>query len=109
MKKFLLTLSIFFLVILTHGQNPLLRVWDYRYGGTSSEWITSFHQTSDGGYILGGWSTSDSSGDKTQPNWGPSNTPDFWIVKTDAFGIKQWDKRFGGNADDDLNSLQQTS
>ena len=34
---------------------------------------------------------------------------DYWIVKTDANGIKQWDKTFGGSGRDDLHSLQQTT
>ena len=32
------------------------------------------------------------SGDKTQPLMGVS---DYWIVKTDSLGNKQWDKHFG--------------
>src|SRR5207244_1413693 len=38
--------------------------WDKDYGGTGHEDIRSFQETTDGGYILGGVSSSDSSGDK---------------------------------------------
>jgi len=71
--------------------------WDKDFGGTQSDYLYSVKQTSDGGYILGGWSYSDISGDKTQANWDTSlATPDYWILKTDSLGNKQWDKRFGG-------------
>jgi hypothetical protein len=83
-----------------------IKQWDKRFGGTHGDYLYSLQQTNDGGFILGGLSFSDSSGDKTQPNWGSS---DYWIVKTDSLGIKQWDKRFGGTDEDDLSSVLQTS
>jgi hypothetical protein len=88
------------------AQNPLVKQWDYRYGGNNTEFLASFQQTMDGGYILGGLSASDSTGDRTQ---GTRGGEDFWIVKTDSLGIKQWDKRFGGSNSDNINSLQQTT
>src|SRR5436190_20925164 len=86
-------LALFFISNFSFAQNPLVKQWDYRYGGTALEWLSSIQQTIDGGYILGGYSLSDSSGDKTQPSWGDY---DYWIVKLDSLGVKQWDKRFGG-------------
>ena len=79
--------------------------WDKRFGGTSSEILRSLQQTSDGGYILGGWSASGISGDKSQASQG---SQDFWIVKTDGLGNKLWDKRFGGTNTEDLFSVLQT-
>jgi len=84
--------------------------WDKDFGGTFSDHLTALQQTADRGYILGGWSYSDISGNKTQHNWDPSHaTPDYWIIKTDSLGIKQWDKDFGGTEDDVFSSLQQTA
>jgi hypothetical protein len=80
--------------------------WDRMYGGDSYEDLRSLQQTSDGGYILGGFSHSGASGDKSEDNMGPV---DFWVVKTDAAGIKEWDRTYGGLASDLLFSLQQTS
>ena len=80
--------------------------WDKRFGGTGDDALVSLKQTSDGGYILGGWSISDSSGDKTQPSKG---VYDYWVVKTDSLGIKQWDKTFGGDKTDIPHSIIQTS
>jgi hypothetical protein len=81
--------------------------WDNTLGGSSAEDFRSLQQTSDGGYILGGSSNSPISGDKTQDNW--SGAADFWVVKLDAAGNKQWDKTFGGSDVEYLHSLQQTS
>jgi hypothetical protein len=80
--------------------------WDRRYGGMYNDELFELHQTTDGGYILGGYSNSDSSGDVSQPSRGDR---DFWIVKIDALGAKLWDKRFGGGMVDDFYSLFQTS
>ena len=106
MKRYFI-LSIIFLAFTINlsAQNPLVKQWDYRFGGTHIDAITSFQQTNDGGYILGGYSFSVIGGDKTQNTWGSF---DYWIVKIDSIGNKQWDKDFGGNGDDELLSLQQT-
>jgi hypothetical protein len=80
--------------------------WDRTFGGSESDELHSLQQTSDGGYILGGYSYSPISGDKTEANRGEY---DFWVVKLDAGGNKEWDKTFGGNSFDNLASLQQTS
>src|SRR5438105_10549137 len=99
-------LALLFISNFSFAQNPLVKQWDYRYGGTDKEQLTCFQQTSDGGYILGGYSSSGIGGDKTQGRWGED---DFWIVKIDSIVIKQWDKRFGGTDYDYLRSLQQTT
>src|SRR5436190_19504760 len=109
MKKFnFLLYTLFFFTQLSFAQNPLVKQWDYRFGGSNDDFLFSFRQTADGGYILGGWSNSDSSGDKTQVNWDTINlSPDYWIIKTDSHDNKEWDKRFGGTNEDRLTSLQQ--
>jgi hypothetical protein len=80
--------------------------WDKTFGGSSGDRLTSLHQTADGGYILGGYSSSGAGGDKTQASKGGD---DYWVVKIDASGNKQWDKTFGGSNQDYLSSLQQTT
>jgi hypothetical protein len=92
------------------AQNPLVKQWDKRFGGHQYEHLTCFNQTVDGGFILGGYSLSDSSGDKTQPRWDILlGNADFWIVKIDSIGNKEWDKDFGTTKDDRLYSVDQTS
>jgi len=85
------------------------RQFDSDVGGTDTDVLSSMQQTSDGGYILGGYSESGVGGDKTEPLRGGSGDLDYWIVKLDSAGIKQWDKDFGGTAFDFLYSIQQTS
>jgi PKD repeat protein len=80
--------------------------WDKRYGGTYGEGITSIVQTVDGGYILGGWSQSDSTGDVSHHSHGYR---DCWMVKIDSLGNKQWDKLLGGAGDDTRSIVKQTS
>ncbi|MEO8086380.1 MAG: T9SS type A sorting domain-containing protein [Bacteroidota bacterium] len=91
------------------AQNPLVKQWDYRFGGTDHDWTTCFQQTKDGGYILGGYSYSGIGGDKTDTLRGGAGDRDYWIVKTDSLGNKEWDKDFGGTGIDELFSLQQTA
>ena len=88
------------------AQAPLVKQWDKRFGGASVEFLSSILQTSDGGYILGGYSYSNISGDKTQNCWG---NKDYWIVKTDLFGNKQWDRDFGGSQNDYLITIDRKS
>ena len=82
------------------------KLWDKTIGGISWDNFTAIQQTSDGGFILGGYSESGVSGDKTQASKGME---DYWVVKLDASGNKIWDKTFGGNNQDRLFSLQQTA
>jgi Secretion system C-terminal sorting domain len=83
--------------------------WDKSFGGDSTDYLSSLIQTADGGYLIGGYSYSGISGDKSQGNWNTQSTitPDYWIVKTDSLGNKQWDKTFGGTDGDVLKSLIQ--
>jgi len=79
--------------------------WDKTLGGFDNDWLESVQQTSDGGYILGGSSSSENNGDKTQIGRGGG---DYWIVKLNAKGTKEWDKTLGGGDMDVLISVQQT-
>ena len=103
----LILIFIFILSILefNFGQSPPVKVWDRTFGGNDCDGIYSIDQTTDGGFILGGYSLSNISGDKSQNSWGSA---DYWIVKIDLFGNKQWDKDFGGINIDGLRSIQQT-
>ncbi|WP_312303291.1 T9SS type A sorting domain-containing protein [Chryseobacterium sp.] len=78
--------------------------WQKALGGSDGDLANSVQQTSDGGYIIAGGSAS-SNGDVTA-NQGYF---DYWIVKLDALGTIQWQKSLGGNNDDNVNSIQQTS
>jgi len=81
-------------------------VWQNSIGGALVDRPQAAFQTNDGGYIIGGFSTSTTSGDKTEPNQGVT---DNWIVKLNSSGNVQWDKTYGGNDSDVLRDLIQTA
>ena len=84
----------------------VLKQWEADFGGTGNDNLASIQPTPDGGYILGGASSSPPSGNKYATNYGGFN---FWVVKIDAFGNKQWERTFGGVVYDQITSLQQTT
>ncbi|WP_276372159.1 T9SS type A sorting domain-containing protein [Chryseolinea sp. H1M3-3] len=80
--------------------------WDRTFGGNEHESITSFARTPDGDYLLGGYSRSDTSGDKSEDNRSDLfDVPDYWVVKIDAVGNKLWDKTIGGNDGEAIASM----
>jgi hypothetical protein len=80
--------------------------WQNTIGGDADELVRALHQTPDGGYIVGGYSRSGVSGDKTQPSQGDY---DYWILKLTSTGGIEWQTAIGGNSDDKLRTLQLTS
>ncbi|MFZ8835368.1 MAG: T9SS type A sorting domain-containing protein, partial [Candidatus Caldipriscus sp.] len=72
--------------------------WAKTYGGTDYDRAYSVQQTSDGGYILAGITSSFGAGDY-----------DIFLIKTDANGNVQWAKTYGGTDYDRAYSVQQTS
>lgn len=80
--------------------------WQNVYGGDQSDQLNVIHQTPDNGYILGGWSASGISGNKTEINKG---NVDYWILKIDSLGNIEWQKDFGGEDEDKLTTLILTS
>ncbi len=81
-------------------------VWQNTIGGANTDFLYSMAATSDGGCILGGFSNSNISGDKTENSKGGY---DYWIVKVDVAGNIEWDKTIGGSDGDKLYSIIQTS
>ncbi len=86
------------------------KIWDKTFGGNNNDWLFALSATSDGGFVAGGQSFSEATGDKSEPNHDATTSgSDRWIVKADANGIKQWDKTIGGLATDDLTRIIETS
>ena len=71
--------------------------WQRTFGGSSQDEGKSVQQTSDGGYIIAGYTGSFGVGG------------DVYLIKTDASGNQQWSQTFGGSFEDWGYSLQQTS
>jgi len=74
------------------------KVWFKHYGGLSNDAARSIQQTSDGGYIVSGYTHTFSYGDS-----------DIALYKLDSNGNKQWFKHYGGTKHDQAHSIQQTS
>ncbi len=83
--------------------------WQNTIGGISYDYLYSVVQTTDGGYLLGGYSHSNISGDKTENSIGAFANPDYWIVKTDSLGSIVWQNTIGGDNGEELHSIQQTT
>ena len=71
------------------------KVWSKTYGGSEDDRATNMTKTSDGGYILCGYSRSND-GDVT----GNSGFQDYWLLKIDSSGNLQWQKSFGFSGSD---------
>jgi len=89
----------------TQAQAPAIE-WQNTIGGSGNDELQSINQTSDGGYILGGYSVSGISGDKTEASQG---TYDYWVVKINSLGVIEWQNTIGGSSDDRLYSINKTS
>ena len=78
--------------------------WQKSIGGSNNEEARAIQTTSDGGYIVVGYSLS-TNGDVT----GNHGNEDYWVVKLDATGNMQWQKSLGGSGADIAYSVQSTS
>jgi RHS repeat-associated protein len=72
--------------------------WDKTFGGIGRDVPCSVRQTSDGGYIIVGSTSSYGAGGR-----------DIWLIKTDSSGNLQWDKTYEKYGEEEGNCVQQTS
>jgi len=72
--------------------------WAKIFGGTESDEPYSIQQTSDGGYIVTGYTISYGAG-----------SDDIWVLKLDSAGSQIWAKTFGGAGSENASSVQQTT
>lgn len=79
--------------------------WQKALGGSGDEIARSIQQTSDGGYVVAGYSNS-TDGDVTE-NHGGEN--DCWVVKLGINGELQWQKALGGSGNDIAQAIEQTN
>ncbi|KQO27273.1 hypothetical protein ASF10_23310 [Flavobacterium sp. Leaf82] len=99
--------------------------WQRTIGGSGQDELLCAFQTKDGGYILGGSSSSSPSViSNIKPNGKSITTTkadlfnkseksrgnmDYWIVKLDKQGDIEWQKTYGGQYVDVLRSMEQTT
>lgn len=72
--------------------------WQKTYGGSADDWARNIQQTTDGGYIIAGYSYSFGAG-----------SGDAWVLKLAGDGSVQWEKTYGGAGSDRVNFIQQTA
>lgn len=77
--------------------------WEHCYGGSANDAVSAIHQTSDGGYIVAGY-TSSSDGDVTFNH----GADDYWVFKLNDTGAINWQKTYGGSFEDFAYSISQT-
>jgi len=97
-KKMLLAIVCVLLLVSTTAADPGDTLWTRTYGGSHSDWGHSVQQTSDGGYVIAGWTLSFGAG-----------RFDVYLVKTDSSGDSLWARTYGRSRSDYGYSVQQTS
>jgi hypothetical protein len=78
--------------------------WQKTYGGGNQDWANTIQQTSDGGYVVAGYTTTDI-----------DNLKELWVLKLNANGdvgtgfSGTWQKTYGGGGNEEAFAVQQTS
>src|SRR5687768_8212401 len=81
------------------------REWD-RSLGNGIVSLNALVTTPDGGFVLGGTAQAGSAQTKRARGHG---FDDYWLMKFDGLGRKQWDHAYGGTGNDELKSVSRTS
>ncbi|MHC4084613.1 MAG: right-handed parallel beta-helix repeat-containing protein [Planctomycetota bacterium] len=85
-------------VYLIKTDNSGNELWSRTYGGSNDDRGSSVQETSDGGFVIAGYTES----------LGPGYV-DVYLIKTDNFGNEIWSRTFGGIYSDVGSSVQETS
>ena len=84
-------------------------IWQHSYGGDLIDNCRSITTTTDGGYIMAGYSSSGVNGDKTEPSSGACwNCFDYWVIKVDANGVLEWDRTINADGWDEGGAVLQS-
>ena len=98
MKKTFAFIAVLSSVCITSKFSYSAQYWDVTYGGYYDDFVTAIQQTTDGGYIVAGYTESFDTFFK-----------DLWILKLDEDGNVIWQKTYGGGSADNAFSVNQTS
>ncbi|MBN1458033.1 MAG: hypothetical protein JXA57_00760, partial [Armatimonadetes bacterium] len=83
-------------LVKTNAQGDTL--WTRTYGGTDRDGGVSVLQTSDGGYVVAGWTASFGTGGD-----------DVYLIRTNAAGDTLWTRTYGGSERDEGSSVRPTT
>jgi len=97
MKKSVILLSVLFFITISFAQAPDT-LWTKTYGGVNVDRGYSVKQTTDGGYVISGETSSYGAG-----------SSDVYLIKTDSLGDTLWTRTFGGTDWEAGWSVQQTT
>ncbi|MBU0508236.1 right-handed parallel beta-helix repeat-containing protein [bacterium] len=73
-------------------------LWSRTFGGSQADECYAVRQTTDGGYVLVGHTSSFGAG-----------SLDIWVVKTDSNGSGLWNRTYGGGGSEQCGSIRQTT
>ncbi len=73
-------------VFLTRTNLSGIQIWSRTYGGTEWDWGRSVHETTDGGYVIGGYTESFGNGNR-----------DFYLIRTNREGYLGLEDGWGGD------------
>lgn len=110
MKNFVQVILVFAVVFWFQSINAQLAPsikWQKCLGGSNDDEARTVQQTTDGGYIVGGYSYSND--DDISNHHGFTAYADYWIAKLDFTGNLVWQKSFGGSDNEYANIIQQTT
>ena len=102
------TIALALLAAVCLAQTPPTIQWQKCLGGSDRDYAGSIQQTSDGGFIVAGYSCSND-GDVSGHHGTPGDSTDYWIVKLDSTGEIDWQRSLGGSDWDWAFSIQQTA
>ena len=88
--------DVFLLKTYENGSLEWIKTFE-TFGGSSATGGESVQQTSDGGYIVVGTGSA------------LGVVEEIYLIKTDEYGIEEWNKTFGGSDYDCASSVQQTA
>jgi hypothetical protein len=95
-KSIVITFSA--LLTIFFSSNSYGVTWENTFGGSADDRGNSVQQTTDGGFIIAGYTESFGAGGS-----------DVYLIKTDGSGNLVWENTFGGTAGDEGRSVQQTT